>query len=179
MKYVKIMSIIFKAVGSILIIIASYLIGALKSREYKRRVEYLQAMQICVHQFENEMRYTKTPVKAIFEKLAEETDGVIEKIFVDAVDSFNESVGKTASSIWNSAVNTHSDELFADDKDIILLFSSCLGANDMDGQIKNIMLYKSRLDTSISNARCVYEQNSKLFNSLGLYFGILISVLLI
>ena len=68
-----------------------------------------------------------------------------------------------------------------DIKDIEVLteFGECIGTNDVTGEMNNIELYLSLLNECVQNAEQDIKNKSRLYKTLGLSLGIVISILLV
>ena len=89
-----------------------------------------------------------------------------------------EETGLTFTEIWKSSLKARKKDFFAEDMELLSSFSGCFNNSDIDGQLKLIRLYSERISFVINNSKEEYEKNKKLYKSLGIYAGILISVLL-
>lgn len=168
---------IFKIVGAVIVIITTITLGISKSREFENRVRYLENMQLCILQLENEIRYTQTPIFEALKRISETTQSIICKLFDNA--SKQGTTGETVSTIWTKAVEDISPELFNEDLELFLSLGECLGTTDLEGQIKGIELFKSKLNQQLQTAKDICNKNQKLYKNLGLYSGLLITVLLL
>lgn len=173
------MRLLFKLFGSALVIISTFSLGYSKALEYKNRVKYLQSMQDSIIQLENEIRYTKTPVSLAFKKISAGAHPVIKNIFEYTYARANEFTGELMSDIWTEAIVKNSSLLHDDDSDLFISFSNFLGENDIDGQLNNINLFEEKIISAIQKADELCTSNIKLYKNLGLYTGILITVLLL
>lgn len=168
-----------KIAASFLIIAASYGIGTSKSAELKERLDYLECMHRSITILENEICFLQTVLVTAFEKISANAYGSIKCLFERAAYLSNEISGEAMSSIWCKAVEELSDSFHKDDIALLTEFSECLGEYDVEGQIKSIKYYVEKLSSAQEQAKSIYEKNKKLYKSLGLYSGILISALLI
>ena len=171
---------IFKLIGGICVIAAASALGFAKAREYKTRVQQLSAMQTAVAQFETEIRFTQTPLAEAFLAVATAADGSIGALFKQAGQTLARQSGQTAGSAWNLAVDAIRGKLSLSKEDIEIFraFGSALGSSDTEGQMKHIAATQEKLSAQITQARQACEKNQKLFQSLGVYAGILIAILL-
>ena len=170
-----------KIIGAIMIIASTSFIGFLKALTYKNRLVELYEFQKGIELFETEVRFTKSPLSEAFNKIADNLSGEVSKIFKKFSISYISSDGQTASVIWNETIlnNINNLNLTNDDLNIIRDFGVCLGTLDAEGQINSISSVVSRIESQIETVRGFCNKNAKLYQSLGVYSGILISVLLI
>ena len=171
---------IFKCIGGIMIIAASSFLGFCKAKEYKVRVQQLSALQTAIAQFETEIRFTQTPLAEAFFAVAAAADDGIGALFEAAGQTLALQTGQTAGTAWNTAVDSARSglSLSKEDLEIIRSFGSALGASDTEGQMKHIAATQEKLAVQLEQARQACGKNQKLFQSLGVYAGILIAILL-
>ena len=170
---------LYKFIGSGLIIFASSFLGISRAEKFNARVKYLQSMQSSILRIENEIRYAHTPLTEIFKRTCESDDGVVGKMFLSAYNCMRELNGKPLSQIWASSVEKVSGKIFKDDKELLCSFSKCFTKGDVESQIKSLRLYFERISHTLEKAQRESEINKKLFTNLGVYTGILVAVLLI
>lgn len=170
---------IFKLIGGICVISAASFLGFGKAREYKNRVQQLSALQTAIAQFETEIRFTQTPLAEAFFTVAA-ADKTIGIIFETAGKTLIDQTGQTAGQAWNMAVDAVGNNLSfsKDDLETIRTFGAALGSCDTAGQIKHIAAMQEKLSAQLEQAREACGKNQKLFQSLGVYAGILIAILL-
>ena len=171
---------IFKLVGGGLIIAATGFIGFLKAQEYKDRVQQLTELQTAVAQLETEIRFTQTPLTQAFFMVSHSVSGKIAHLFYTAGTNLANQTGETAAQAWEQAVDKSAGalSLVKADLEILHAFGAALGASDIEGQQKHIAATQERLSVQLEEARLSCSKNQKLFQSLGVYAGILIAILL-
>ncbi len=168
---------LLKIFGALIITCSSLLFGIEKSNEYENRVTYLESMQFCVLQLENEIRYTQTPIFLALKKVSVNAHPIIKKLFYNTCNE--DESGKTFFQLWTNSLDGISSELFREDAHLFLSLGESIGCTDVEGQIKSIELFKLKLNHQTQAAKEVCQKNKKLYKSLGLYSGILITVLLL
>lgn len=89
------------------------------------------------------------------------------------------SLDKPFFSQWKEMLKSFSSVLKQGDIELLTDFASHLGTTDTQGQLQNIELYTHMLNEKITNAQNDIDNKSKLYKSLGLSLGIVISILFI
>lgn len=171
------MKLIYKIIGAIITVFAASFIGENKSREYKERVKYLENIQLCTSLLENEIRYTQTPIGEAIEKIKNNAQGVIENILSYVCTEIKKHTDRSIHKIWNEAVDINMSGVNKNDIELLKSFGNHLGESDVEGQIKNINVFNSRISYYLKVATDESEKNCKLYRSLGMYSGLLIAVL--
>lgn len=82
---------------------------------------------------------------------------------------------------WDNAIelNKQNFNLKNEDLNIIKNMGNMLGKTDVDGQLSEIKLNMSFLDTQIALAEDECKKNEKMYRSLGTIFGLAIIIILI
>ena len=80
---------------------------------------------------------------------------------------------------WNDAIEECKLNLNSEDISIIKNFGKLLGKTDVEGQISEIKLTSSFIDTQIEKAEKEKEKNEKLYKTLGTVVGLAIVIILI
>ena len=86
---------------------------------------------------------------------------------------------KNAGEAWNEAIEASNVMLEQEDKDILKNLGKLLGKTDIEGQLSEIELTSSFLDSQIKKAEQERERNGKLYKTLGVITGIGIVIVLI
>lgn len=170
---------LFKFLGTALVFTACLGLGISKTDELKERVKYLESMHNSIIILENEIRFSQTVLISVFEKISLDSYGVIKQLFKQTALLAKDSTGEPLSSVWREVTKKLSADLNKDDIPLINEFSEYLGNYDVDGQIRGFQHYERKLAQAEQCAKETYEKNKKLYKSLGVYGGILITALLI
>ena len=162
------MKLIYKIIGAVITVFAATFIGESKSREYKERVKYLENIQLCISLLENEIRYTQTPIGEAFEKIKHNAEGIIENILSYICAEIKKHADRPILQIWSDAVDNNISGLNKNDIELIKSFGNHLGDSDVEGQIKNINVFNSKISYYLNAANNESEKNCKLYRSLGM-----------
>ena len=159
-------------------LIAAY-IGNLISRKYKNRVKELKSFKETFNILESKIKFTYEPLGDIFEDIANIYEkNNINLFFKTTSNNMKKYDLKTS---WDNAIelNKQNFNLKNEDLNIIKNMGNMLGKTDVDGQLSEIKLNMSFLDTQIALAEDECKKNEKMYRSLGTIFGLAIIIILI
>ena len=82
---------------------------------------------------------------------------------------------------WDNAINSNRKNLSLNNEDVNIIKSlgTMLGKTDVEGQLNEINLSMSFLDTQIAIAEEECKKNEKMYRTLGTIFGLAIIIILI
>ena len=72
----------------------------------------------------------------------------------------------------------YENELSKKDIEMLSSFAKNLGTSDLDGEINNLNMYIELLNNSIKEAQNNINLKSKLYRTLGMSFGLALSIML-
>lgn len=155
-----------------IIAVCSY-IGILKSKSFENRVIELSKFQSALVMFESKLKFTYEPIKNIFEEISNVIYKNESNIFF--LTSKEE---KNINKAWCDGANKI---LFINnsDKEVVKTIGKLLGKTDIEGQLSEISLGLDLISKQIKDAECEKNKNSKLYKTMGVIFGLGISIILI
>lgn len=162
------------ALGSIFF--ASSYIGILIAKKYTNRVKELKQMKIALNIFATKVKFTYEPIPKIFQEISNKVEGITSQIFRIAAEKMQE---KEAGAAWIEALEVKANMINKEDKEILKGLSNLLGKVDMEGQVSEIELVDTFLNTQIEKAEQESKKNEKLYKTLGVTAGLAIVVVLI
>lgn len=168
--------IMIKTIILLLVFVTATAIGVLISEKYKNRVKDLKEMKNALSMFQTKIKFTYEPIPEIFKDISKKSNNSIGKIFEKASQEM-ETV--TAGQAWELALDTVPTSLNGEDIQILKGLNKLLGKTDLEGQISEIKLTSTFLNTQIERAEKEQEKNEKLYKSLGAITGIAMVILLI
>lgn len=160
----------------LLIFLISTTIGNLKSKKYYKRVEELIEMKNALNIFKTKIKFTYEPIPVIFEEIGMSLNGNIAELFCTAHKKMNE---MSAGQAWEKTVDTLQTNMNGEDINVLKKLGKLLGKTDLDGQISEIDLNSTFLDTQIKKAEEERKKNEKLYKTLGLVMGLTIVIILV
>lgn len=168
--------IIIKIIVLSLIFTSTSLVGFLISNKYKNRVIELKEMKNALNIFETKIKFTYAPIPEIFEEISKNIKENIASIFKEASIKMEKVSAKTA---WEEALKESNTSFQTEDTEIIRGLGKLLGKTDIDGQVSEIELTSTFLDTQIEKAEKESSKNQKLYKTLGMVTGMAIVIILI
>lgn len=159
-----------------LIIGISALLGYSYSKKYVNRVEELKMFKSALVMLKTKIRYTYAPLNEIFNDIAESIKGNLAILFRNACKHIEE---KGATEGFNIAIETTELNVTKEDKQVMKSLSKLLGKTDVEGQINEIELTETFLDTQIEKAEIERQKNAKLYQTLGVICGLGLVIILL
>lgn len=154
-------------------------IGNLISKKYRSRVDELKSFKEAFNILESKIKFTYEPLGDIFEEISNLFyKNSINSIFIGAKKNMNK-LGLKKS--WDNAINSNRKNLSLNNEDVNIIKSlgTMLGKTDVEGQLNEINLSMSFLDTQIAIAEEECKKNEKMYRTLGTIFGLAIIIILI
>ena len=170
--------IIIKFIILITIFAGSTSIGFLMSKKYKNRVIELREFKNAINTLETKIKFTYEPIPEIFKQISENLQNNISKIFERASKYIGDCTTKQA---WNKAIEEIKPNLSLNNEDIKIMqdLGNLLGKTDVSGQISEIEVTSSFIDTQIIKAEDERKKNEKMYRNLGTIVGLAIVIILI
>jgi len=168
---------IIKTIIYILIFSTCTYIGIIKSSKYSKRVDELKTFKDALNMFKMKIKFTYEPVPEIFKEIGSNFKNNVGQVFINSNTYMTEI---TANQAWEKSIlETSLLNINDDDKNILVKLGKLLGKTDIEGQISEIELVSSFLDTQIEYAEVDKNKNEKLNKTLGMIVGLTIVILLI
>ncbi len=169
----------FKLIGSVLIVLATTLIGFSYATALEKRRRSLVDFQTALTMLESEITFAASPLDVAFDRISKNIASPVGAFF-------SELVSKTVSQelplqkIWTDTLDSHVKQLnlTQPDMQILLAFAAQMGKTDRENQIKNICHTLAQLKTQTELAGQVCNKNKRMYQSFGVLSGILIAILL-
>ena len=160
------------------IVAGSTSIGFILSKGYSERLDELNAFNTLINILQNTIKFTKLPLKDVFEQVGNITIKTkVKNIFTNCSQKLKETSLENA---WKSSIDEESYYLNMKDEDleVIEALGSTLGKTDIEGQMSELDQFKERLNFQIKQAEEAKRKNSKMFKSLGTIIGLVIVIIL-
>lgn len=167
-KYISLVAILF---------LAMY-IGNLMSKKYINRVKELIQIKLALNIIKSKIKFTQVPLKEIFEQIHKNTEEVnIKEFWKNTIKELNKNL--SIEEAWENAIKRTETNLNKEDLNILLDMGKLLGKTDVDGQVSNLEIASTFIDTQIEKAEIEKQKNSKLYKTLGVVSGLTIIIILI
>ena len=167
---------ILKGIILILVFASCSGIGILLAKKYADRVEELKQIKASLNIFETKVKMTYEPIPKIFSDIAQSNNKKTETLFKVASKKMQE---KHAGQAWQEAIEQTNLSINKEDKNILKGLSKMLGKVDVEGQVSEIKLVQTFLDTQIEEAENEKKKNTKMYKTLGVTTGLAIVIILI
>lgn len=170
-----------KIIGSVLVIAAGGLAGALIARSYERRPRELRELSSGLQMLETEIIYGATPLPDAFERVSRSCRGAVSTLFSSASEGMRTGKGFTAEEAWGNALARLAQvtSLKRDDIDVLKELGAFLGISDRDDQEKHMRLTAEQMRRQIEKAENEARTNVKLWNYLGLSSAVVLVMILL
>lgn len=159
-----------------LIFSSSLTIGILVSKKYSNRVKELKEMKNALNMLETKIKFTYASLPEIFKEISNKIENNISEIFKKSVEKMKY---LSAGNAWEEAIDEANITLKKEDKSILKGLGRLLGRTDVEGQISEIKLVNSFLDTQINLAEEEKSKNEKMYKTLGGIVGLALVIILI
>lgn len=167
-KYISLIAILFLAIY----------IGNLMAKRYINRVKELIQMRLALNILKSKIKFTQVPLKEIFEQIQKNTEEAnIKEFWNNVIRELNNNLG--IENAWENAIKKTETSLNKEDLNILHDMGKMLGKTDVDGQVSNLEIASSFIETQIQKAEVEKQKNSKLYKTLGVVTGLAIIIILI
>jgi len=153
----------------------STLIGIMLSGKYTNRVTELKEFKNALNIFKTKIKFTYEPIPDVFKEMGELLKNNVGNIFKISSEYMQK---ETATYAWEKALTENKNlNLTKEDIKILLNLSKLLGKTDIEGQISEIELVDTFLNTQIEEAQKEKQKNEKLYKTLGITIGCAIVII--
>lgn len=149
-------------------------IGAMFVRELRARHKELECLLKIIRYIEAQIRYKAMSVSDIIKNMS--ADGLTKDLKV-MEKCRNATSGRQVADYI--AKNSSSTSLKSEDIKTIQSFFNSLGKSDIEGEIENCRLHEKMLLTQIDDASRQMSSKTKLYYTLGLFSGLMVSIIII
>ncbi len=168
-----------KIIGCVFIISASFYIGIQYVSKLKKRIYGLSQIIEVLNVLKIKLEYEMSNIPRLFKAIAEQDKSDAGKMLECCALEMDK--GLSLKSAWIISIKSFADTMNLSENDVILLcdFSKSLGDTDVLGQISNIELYIQLLDKNLTQAQKELSDKSRVSLSVSVFFGAIVSILLI
>lgn len=171
---------LFKLMGSTLIILSTSLIGLIYSKKFTDRPQYLRIIKAQLQFLETEICYMSNPILESFKKIITVFGEQASPIFRKTVLLLETKQYRNVSDAWEHAVceDMCNSPINNEDGQLLISFGKSLGNSDGENQQKNIKNIMLQLQLQMAKAEEDKAKNAKLYKSLGVLSGVMITIIL-
>lgn len=155
-------------------------IGNLRARNYINRVIDLKEMKKALNIFSTKIKFTYEPIPKIFKEITFKVNQNIGQVFLSSCNKMEE-LNMNAGEAWNKSLdeNKYYNNFKKEDINVIKSLGNLLGKVDMEGQVSEIKLVDTLLNTQIDVAEEEKNKYTKMYKMMGVTIGLAIVVILI
>lgn len=170
-----------KLIGSLLVIVATTLMGAYYSNQYKMRIKSLLEMYRMLQMLSGEIEFSRGVLGESFLRLGNRVAKEYQVFLQQLSYRLAEGNGQTLEENWKQAVeeHLHITYLTKEDYDLFISLGEQLGYLDYEMELKTISMYMDRLQLKISNLEKEMTTKCKLYHTLGIASGCLFVLFII
>lgn len=150
--------------------------GMYKSNDLKNRVIILKQILSMTEKIQTYIKYERRSTKNILKALKEDENLQNLEFLKDLKISDNNIKMQFKTTVLDF---TKTKRLKREDENIILSVGDILGSYDVNTQLNQFESLKINIKNTLQNAIKTYEENGKLYRSIGLLSGIFVAILLV
>ncbi len=156
-------------------------IGFEMKNKLEKRIEALRTIKRIIFMLRGEIKYGNAPLGEAFASIGNRMESPYREFLMETAKEMEHLNGKTFQGIWKQMKENYLKglPLLKKDWDHLLDFGDHLGYLDKEMQLNTIELYLEQLEEEILSAQGNLKKNGKLYQSLGIMGGILITILII
>ena len=166
---------ILKYILLLIIFTLSAAIGFSISKTYENRVNELKDFKNILNIMKTKIKFTYEPLGEIFRQISKDNTGKIEKIFGQIAMQMEYCQVQEA---WMKCIQNADISINQEDKNILKKLGKLLGQTDVEGQISEIEVTESFLETQIQKAEEEKKKNQKMYKTLGVVIGLVFVIIL-
>lgn len=167
---------IIKYIMLFAIFLSTNYVGIMISKKYQYREKELKEMKTFLNIFATKIKLTYEPIPKIFGDIGNSGKSNVNKIFKIASENMKETSAEEA---WKIALKTSNTNLKKEDIEVLKGLSNLLGKVDLEGQVAEITLVDTFLNSQIKKAEEESKKSTKLYKTLGAIVGLTIVIILI
>jgi len=171
---------VLRIIGSIAVIAGCTGIGMFYAARDGFRVNELLEFKKALNILSSEMEYKRAPLHIACANIAKRTASVASKLFNSFASMLTAGAHDTAYNLWQAAILEAKGEHFLTKEDISVIddLGKTLGYLDMQLQQNAIAYTIDYIDSKTTELQTRNEKNKRMYRSLGMICGMLITVLL-
>lgn len=160
---------------------SSTVIGLLKAEELNERVKLLQELKKMLLHLQGELRFHRAELSEAFENVAEKVEEPYKRFLKVMADELSEGNADGFEGAWkrHSGKLLQTEGFRKEDGQLLELLGGSLGYLDLTMQTEHLNLVMLRTEEVIEEARKLQESRGKLYQTMGVTAGALLTLLII
>lgn len=170
-----------KLIGALFLMSSTSAIGFLKAGELAERVKKLQELKHMMMLLQGELRFHRAEIAEAFENVAEKIEDPFAQFLKDTSLRLRHREKGGFEQIWRENVKQllNQEGFLKEDFYILELLGSSFGYLDLALQIETLNLVTARTEESIRQAVKKQESRGRLYQTMGVTVGALLTLLMI
>lgn len=170
-----------KAGGALLVFFAGWGMGNWKSRQYQRRIEELQMLQLIISCLTGEISFARSTLPEAFYRISEKVESPFREYLRSVAERLKEQTGEVFARILKEQTQTVREKtsLREEDWDLFLQTLGHLGYLDAKMQIQLLENGRTKLAAREEKLQHQLPEQKKVWQSLGILGGAFLVVILI
>ena len=170
-----------KIIGGAIVCLSTYMFGVKKAMLLEKRVEILNEFEKSFILLKGEIKYAQASLPEAVSSVSDRTVNVVRHFYENLFEELSKGSELEFKTIWYENVKKFFPEYLLNTEDIAVInqLGGQLGHLDLSMQIKAIELCLSRLKERQDDALKAIHEKSKLYKTVGLASGALITLVLI
>ena len=170
-----------KIMGGLFLLSSAAAIGFLKAEELNERVKMLQQLKRMMMLLQGELRFHRAELSEAFENTAERIEAPFSDFLKETSGKLRQRTGEGFEKIWceNSKYLLRAEGFANEDAQLLELLGSSLGYLDLTIQTEHLNLVMLRTEEALEEAKKRKESRGKLYQTMGVTVGALLTLLMI
>ena len=170
-----------KIFGALLVILSCSTIGVYFSSLVRGRVTDLRAMKKNITILRGDIKYGNTTLPEAIGALSRRNVDNFKDFFAGIEQDLLSSSGLSFQKIWEEGTKNYMKNTYMNqqDREQINHLGENLGYLDKEMQLKTIDLYIEQLDHELQDSIATMKEKTRLYNMLGILYGLYLTVVLI
>lgn len=170
-----------KMIGGLFLMSSATVIGLLKAEELNERVKMFQELKKMLMFLQGELRFHKAELSEGFENVASKVEEPYRSFLKEMAEQLNEGNKGGFETIWkeNSHKLLRAEGLKKEDEQLFELLGGSLGYLDLTMQTEHLNLVMLRTEETLKEAQELKQSRGKLYQTMGVTAGALLTLLLI
>lgn len=171
---------ILKLFGAFFILISSSAAGYYFSMKDKYRIDDLRQMKRALMLLKGEIDFSSSPLPEAFHEASLRISGPVSELMEDFSQRLCLKKGENAALMWEEVLKEKSAETYfhLEDLEIFISFGRSLGFLDRQQQMNQILMATNYIDQTETELLQKSAKNSKMYRSMGVLLGALLTVAL-
>lgn len=170
-----------KIIGSLFLMISAAAIGFLKAEELQERVKRLQELKRMMILLQGELRFHRAGLSEAFESVAERVEEPFRGFLNETAQRLEQREMGGFDSVWQETAKKllWKEGFLKEDVQLLELLRSSLGYLDLKMQTETLNLAILQTEDAIKLAKEQQESRGKLYQTMGVTVGALLTLLII